>query len=94
MSETPLSKLIKSSKDVFSVLTVLVGFVFGYVVLQTTVSAHTAKLVEVSSQINDISLRFENKLEKQQERTSDIEVKLARIDGKLDMILEKQGQKK
>lgn len=93
-SESAVFKFVKHSRDIISVLTVLVGCIFGYVVLQTTVTAHTAKINELSSQFSEVSTRLDNKIEKQQEHTTDIEIRLARMDGKLDMILEKQGQAK
>lgn len=70
-------------RDIVSILTVVCGVVFAFVVVQTTVQSHSTEISQLK--INDE--RFTEKFEKAHEKMSDLEVKLTRVEGKIDQLL-------
>lgn len=82
----------KDFGDLLNAVTLIGGVVFGLVVMETNVSSHTESIAEIKSQMVASNDKVENKIEHQQERISEIEVKLAKIDGKIDIMIEKQTQ--
>lgn len=81
-----------SIKDILYIGTVVASVIFAFVVVQTTVNAHTDQIAQIQQDMKEVNKEFAQKLDRQREEQTDMKMKLTEIGGKIDMLVDRSSR--